>query len=220
MIASMALFTGLFLSSGVHATSEPGKVENISVSPNPDTLMKAVLENNRLLRVARESYKVTILEAGTGNAPPNPEVEVGYLFGKPADMGNRIDFRVTQRLDFPTTYIHRSRLRKLKTSDAELTYLATRQEVLLQAKQLWIERIFLNQHAQLFLSRLDQAKKINEHQQHKLDAGEMGQLDFNQSNLQLATLEGEYAQVQYEIRRNRLDILELTGGIDLEINAF
>ena len=219
MIALMAFYLGLFLCSGVQAASEPGSVENISPVSNPDTLLKTVLENNRLLRTARESFQVAVLEAGTGNTPPNPEVEFGYLFGKPAEMGNRIDFSVTQQVDFPTTYIHRSRLKKLKTSRAELKYLATRQEVLLQAKQLWIERIFLNQQAALLLTRLEQARRINSHQKQKLESGEVGQLDFNQSNLQVATLEGEYARVQSQIRTNQLAIKEITGGFELDMDG-
>ncbi len=42
--------------------------------------MKLVLENNPTLRAAREAYQVALLRAGTGNTPPNPEVEFGYLF--------------------------------------------------------------------------------------------------------------------------------------------
>ncbi len=85
-----------------------------------DTLMKLVLEQNRELKVAREVYQVSILEAGTGNTPPDPEVEFAYLFGKPSDLGNRIDFGITQQLDFPTTYIHRSKVKKINSSRAEL----------------------------------------------------------------------------------------------------
>jgi len=219
MIASIALYLGLLLCPGVQAASEPGSAENISPFSNPDTLLKTVLENNRLLRTARESFHVAVLEAGTGNTPPNPEVEFGYLFGKPEEMGNRIDFSVTQQVDFPTTYIHRSRLRKLKTSRAELKYLATRQEVLLQAKQLWIERIFLNQQAALLLARLEQARRINNHQKQKLESGEVGQLDFNQSNLQVATLESEFARVQSQIRTNQIAIVEIAGGFELDMDG-
>ncbi len=224
-IISLILTMGWFLSSWLEATPrteavpESGGTENLRAYTHPDTLMKRVLKNNRLLKAARESFQVAVLEAGTGNAPPNPEVEFGYLFEKPSNMGNRIDFSVSQQVDFPTTYIHRSRLRKIKTSQAELTYLATRQEVLLQAKQLWIERIFLNQQEQLLTARLDQAKRINEHQRKMVDAGESGQLEYNQSNLHLATLQGEYEHVQSEIRRSRLSIQEITGGVEVEIKA-
>ena len=81
-----------------------------------DSLMKLVLEKNRELKVAREACQVAILQAGTGNTPPDPEVEFAYLFGKPTDLGNRLDFGISQQLDFPTAYLHRRFCWKLKYS--------------------------------------------------------------------------------------------------------
>ena len=185
--------------------------------PSPDTLIKKVLENNRTLKVARESYQVAILEAGTGNTPPDPEVEFGYLFGKPSDMGNRLDFSVSQQVDFPTVYIHKSRLRKIRTTQAELEYVISRQEVLLQAQQLWIVRLHLNQQEQLMLKRLRQAETINDHFRKKLDSGEESPLTYSQSNLQLAALQSEYEQVVSEIRGNQLSLNEISGGLEIDI---
>ncbi len=155
-----------------------------------DTLMKLVLEQNRELKVAREAYQVTVLKAGTGNTPPDPEVEFGYLFGKPSEIGNQIEFGVTQQLDFPTAYIHRSKVKNIKISRAELEYLLTRQEVLLEARQLWIEQIHLNQLQTLLSERLQQAETIRTHVEHQLEMGEVGLLEVGQSKLMLASLEG------------------------------
>ena len=185
--------------------------------PSPDTLMKKVLENNKTLQVARESYRVAILEAGTGNTPPDPEVEFGYLFGKPSEMGNRVDFSVSQQVDFPTAYIYKSRLRKIKTTRAELDYIISRQKILLQAKKLWIERIHLKQQSILLQHRLHQAESINEHFRQKLAAGEVGHLAYNHSTLQLAALESEHEQVLSEIRNNQLALIEISGGIVVEV---
>ncbi len=185
--------------------------------PAPDTLLKEVLENNKALIAARKLYQVSILKAGTGNTPPNPEVEFGYLPGKPSSLGNRIDFSVSQQVDFPSAYIHKSRLRKIKNNRTELEYVVSRQEILLQAQQLWIERLHLNQHEKLLLKRLHQAEVINDHFQKKLNSGEVGYLAFSQSNLQLATLQSEYEQVIAEIKSNQLALNEISGGTKVEI---
>lgn len=216
-MTSVLLWIGTVFCAGIQVTEEPEEPAAIKATPTQDILIKTVLENNRDLRVARESYRVAILEAGTGNTPPDPQVEFGYLFGNPSDMGNRIDFRVSQQVDFPTAYVHKSRVRSIRTSQAELEYLMTRQEVLLRARQLWIERIHLNQQEYLLRKRLQQARKINEHFQHKLVSGEVGQLVFGHSNLQLATLQNEVEQVLSELRVNQLAILEISGGIEVEI---
>ena len=201
LIASMMLWSGTLICFGTE----------------PDTLMKTVLKNNRLLKAARESYQVAILEAGTGNAPPNPEVEFGYMYGNQAFMGNKMDFSVTQQVDFPTAYIHKSRLRKIKTTQAELEYIISRQEILLQAKQLWIERVHLNQQEILLLARLEQAHKINDHYQLKMAVGEVGPLAVNQSNLQLTAIQSEYDQLLSDIRGNKIAILEISGGDEVDI---
>lgn len=185
--------------------------------PTPGELMKIVLEKNKTLRTAREAYQVDLLDAGTGNTPPDPEVEFGYMFGKPADMGNRVDFAVRQQVEFPTTYIHRSKLREIRGTRSELDYVLTRQEVLLQAQKLWIERLYLNQRELLIARRLQQASTIHDHFREKLSSGEVGQLAFSQSSLQLASLQADYEVVLSDIRNNQLALKEVSGGAEVEI---
>ena len=182
-----------------------------------DALMKLVLEQNMKLKAAREAVQVAILEAGSGNTPPDPEVEFGYLFGKPSDIGNRIDFGISQSLDFPTAYVHRSKIRKIKNSQAELDYVLTRQEVLYEARLLWLEQIHLNQLRSLLEERLSEAQTIQSHMEYKVEAGETGILELSQSRLMVASLEGEYDEVQALSEDMRIAIREITGGVDVEI---
>lgn len=197
--------------------SEPAYPDTKPVISGPDSLLRTVLENNRTLRSSWEAYQVDILEAGTGNAPPNPEVEFGYMYGSPSELGNRVDFSVYQQLDFPTAYMYRSRLRKIKTSQAELHYILARQEVLLEAKQLWIEHLYMNQKENLLARRLNQAQTIHTHFANLLESGEVSQLDYNQSNLQMVSIQSEYEQVQVDLHNIHLALKEITGGMELEI---
>jgi len=198
----------LFLTFAIIASTE---------GQEADSLMKLVLEQNKELKVAREAYQVSILQAGTGNTPSDPEVEFGYLYGKPSDLGNRIDFGVTQELDFPTAYIHRSKVKNIKYTRAELEYVLIRQEVMLQTRQLWIDKIHLNQLSMLLSKRLQQAQTIHTHVQYQLDAGEVGLLEFGQSNLQVASMEAEFEGVLSQLENNRIALMELTGGTPVEI---
>lgn len=187
------------------------------MAQNSEALMTLVLEQNKKLRVAREALQVSILEAGTGNTPPDPEVEFAYLFGKPSDLGNRVDFGITQELDFPTAYFNRSALKKIKTSQAELEYILTRQEVLHEAQQLWIKQIHLNQLHHLLAERLRQAQTILSHMERKLEAGEASILELSQSRLMVASLEGEIEEVLALNEGLRITIREITGGADIVI---
>jgi outer membrane protein, heavy metal efflux system len=187
-----------------------------AVAQEPDSLMKLVLEHNRSLNVAREGLQVAILKAGSGITPPDPEVEFGYLFGKPSDMGNRVDFGITQQLDFPSSYIYRSNLKKIRISQAELEYILTRQEVLLEARRLWIEQIHLNQFHSLLIKRLRQAEIIQAQAEQQLEAGEVGLLELGQSNLLVASIEGETDEVDSRLNNNQLSLQEITGGYPVD----
>jgi outer membrane protein TolC len=132
-------------------------------------------------------------------------------------MGNRIDFSVSQQVDFPTAYIHKSRIRKIKVAQAELTYALVRQETLLRAQQLWIERLHLNQQERLLRTRIYQAEVIKDHFQEKLSSGEVGRLAFSQANLQLATLLNEHEQILNDITLNQLVLEEVSGGAEIRV---
>ncbi len=88
---------------------------------------------------------------------------------------------------------------------------------MLQAKQLWIEHIYLNQRKNLLEKRLFQANTINEHFKQKLESGEVSHLAYSQSNLQLASIRSEFDQVLMEIRNTELTWTDISGGIDVEI---
>jgi cobalt-zinc-cadmium efflux system outer membrane protein len=89
--------------------------------------------------------------------------------------------------------------------------------VLLLARQVMIERIYLNSQQVLLEERLSQARVIHKGFRQKVAAGEEGQLALNQSTLHLVTLESESELTQSKKLNNQLAIKEVTGGVDLEI---
>lgn len=192
-------------------------IQSIAWTQEVDSLMKLVLENNRSLLVARETSRTAILRAGTGNTPPDPEFELGYLFGNPDQIGNKVNILVKQQMDFPTAYAHRSKLKKIRRTRAELEYLLIRQKVLSEARQLWVRQIHLNQISLLLNQRLRQALIIRSDVAEMLEAGEVGLLQYNQANLMVASIESEFEEVQSDLQNNRLALLEMTGGQDLEL---
>ena len=192
-------------------------IQSFAWTQEADSLMKLVLENNRSLLVAREASRTAILRAGSGNTPPDPEFELGYLFGNPDQIGNKVNILVRQQMDFPTAYAHRSKLKKIRRTRAELEYLLVRQEVLSEARQLRIRQIHLNQLSRLLNQRFQQALLIRSDVAEMLEAGEVGLLQYNQANLMVASIESEFEEVQSDLENNRLALLEMTGGQDLDI---
>jgi outer membrane protein TolC len=192
-------------------------IPNLTWAQEADSLMKLVLENNRTLSVARETSRTAFLRAGTGNTPPDPEFEIGYLFGDPGQMGNKVNILVKQEIDFPTAYAHRSKLKEIRRSRAELEYLLVRQEVLCGTRQLWIRQLHLNQLSLLLNQRLERAIIVQSDVSEMMNAGEVGMLEYNQANLMVASIESEYEEVQSELENNRLALFEMTGGHKVEV---
>lgn len=192
-------------------------IQSFVRAQDADSLMNLVLENNRTLLVAREASRTAILRAGTGNTPPDPEFELGYLFGDPNQIGNKVNIMVKQEVDFPTAYAHRSKLKEIRRSRAELEYLQVRQEILSESRQLWLRQVHLNQLSRLLGQRLRQAETIKSDMSEMMNAGEVGPLEYNQANLMVASVESEFEEVQSELENNHLALLEMTGGKEMEI---
>lgn len=216
------LFTGIIVMSlwlPVRAQEGPVPVSGAGVIPAsvPDTLVRTVLIHNRALAAANEQYQVSALRAGTGNTPPDPRVEFGYMYGKPAEMGNRIDFSVTQEIDFPTAYVHRSRTRDLEVSQAALNLTLVRQGLLYEAIRLWIERVYLNGLEWMLEERMELARQLIDQSAQSVSLGETGRLALSQSNLQANALRGELEGVKADIRSNEAALAEVTGGIGMNV---
>ncbi len=210
------LFLGNTLPAQEAPAASPGG-EAIATAA-PDALIRTVLDHNRAFRAAREKYGVSSLQARTGITPPDPRVELGYLYGKPADMGNRVDFSVSQEFDFPTAYVYRSRTSDLEISQAELNLTLVRQEVVHEAVRLWIERVYLNGLEQMLEGRMELARQLLSQFQQSVALGEAGQLAMSQSNMQATALRAELEGVRAEIRANEAAMAEVTGGVVTEVS--
>lgn len=194
-------------------------VSKLSAHPTGDSLFELVLEHNPALAAARQMMEARKLGAGTGNTPPDPVVEMGWLSGFPETLGNRRDFRVSQEFEFPTTYFRLADAREIRQGQAELMYDMTRQHVLTEVRKLMIERIHLNRLRLLLSRRMEQAGALKDQYRTMLEAGEIGKLSLSQVNLQLSSLSADLEQVQSEIRMNSGRIREITGGEGFSITA-
>ncbi len=185
--------------------------------PSLDTLLILVNKDNSMLITAQSLLETRKLDARTGLTPSNPEVEFGYMWGNPVDIGNKIDFAITQSFDFPTAYSSRSKLAKINRQQAELEYKATRQAIYLKARQVWIEQVYLNKVESFYTGRLDYALTVFKGFERKLETGEANRLQLNQARMKVMALENEVSLLRREFSKNKAEILSLTGNYELRI---
>src|SRR5687768_13716062 len=158
-----------------------------------ENALKQIETNNKSLHSNSRYWEARRAEFGTGLTPYDPQVEYDYLPGSPADAGIQKDFSVTQRLDFPTAYKRKRSLAKEQVAQTRLQQSAYRQDVLLEAKLLINEIIYLNKRSAEFDRRLAQMELLNRDYQKKLDRGDVIILDVNKVKLQLYNVKAEQA---------------------------
>jgi outer membrane protein, heavy metal efflux system len=183
-----------------------------------DRFLQAVEEHNLSLRVAREELNASLLESRTGLTPGDPSVELGYMNGMPEEIGNKVNVRVAQEFEFPSVYLHRMKVGRLKAEQAELLYEAARQEMLVRAVKLRTGRVYLNSLERMLGDRLQQAEELLSHYEQMTEAGEIGRLSLSQVNMLTVSLRTELEQVQSELRENSAALLEISGGVVSELD--
>ena len=112
-----------------------------------DSLIKQVERNNKSIQTNKKYWQAKQAEFKTGLTPYDPQVEYDYMFGSPVGAGNQRDFSVTQRFDFPTVYKRKKELSGRQIAQTNLQQQVYRQDILLEAKLLSLQIIYLNRKA-------------------------------------------------------------------------
>lgn len=175
-------------------------------------VLQQIEQNSITLQALQQQMEADKLQNKTGLTPDNPEVEFGYLWGNPATIGNRKDVSVSQSFDFPTSYVHRSKLSDLQNSSVEYRYRSERMQLLLSAKQLCIELIYNNMLLEMYGKQLDNALRISQAYEKMMLSGEVSRLEYNKASLNYATMENQIKRIDLERERLIAELASLNGG--------
>lgn len=182
-----------------------------------DSLVSQVERNNKSIQSNKKYWEAKRNEFKTGLTLYDPAVEYDYMWGSPAGAGNQRDFSVTQRLDFPTAYKRKKDLSGQQIAQTELQQQVYRQDVLLEAKLLALQIIYLNKKGAELNRRLINTEKLVSDYQKKLDKGDVIILDVNKAKLQLLTIRNEVKLNENEKQVLLTRISELNGGMPVAI---
>lgn len=180
-----------------------------------EDFLQQIEANNTTLAALRQQTEAQKIGNRTRLAPANPEVEFNYLWGNPSVIGNRIDISARQTFDFPTAYAHRSRIANLQNANAELSYKAERQNVLLSAKQTCIELVYYNALAREYAVRLQNAERIAQAVKTRLEKGDANILEHNRAQLNLTAIQVEIGQMEAERTALLSELNQLNGGKEI-----
>jgi len=164
---------------------------NITVQAQIGQILQSIRQNNTTLNALREKAEADKIGNKTGIAPSNPEVEVGYLWGNPSDIGARKDLNVTQEFDFPLAYRYKSQLSKGMNKQVDLVFLQQEREILAEARAYCVELIYRNLVNKELSKRKAHAETLATSYEILFNQGEISIIEYNKTKLNLLNVDKE-----------------------------
>jgi outer membrane protein TolC len=192
-------------------------IQSAAAQVEVDSVLKQVERNNKSIQSNKKYWEAKRNEYKTGLTLYDPSVEYDYMWGSPAGAGNQRDFSVTQRFDWPSAYKKKKDLSGQQIAQTELQQQVYRQDILLEAKLLTLQVIYLNKKVAELNRRLLNTQNLVQDYQKKLDKGDVIILDVNKAKLQLLNIQTEVKLNENEKQVLLTKISELNGGIPVII---
>jgi cobalt-zinc-cadmium efflux system outer membrane protein len=177
-----------------------------------DTILAAVRAANKSLITAKLVMEGEMRGARTGIYLPNPEVEFDYLWGDPASMGNRTDFGISQRFDFPSVYFQRSTQSGMVRNGSTLRYIQKEREMLLEATSAWIRMVTLNRQHSLLNQRVTMAREIAGNAKVRLSKGDIDVIRYHHAQMEYVNLKLELNEIEVMQQSMVIGLAQLCGG--------
>lgn len=178
-----------------------------------DQVLQGIEANNGELKASYQLTTARKLEAGLENNLADPTVSYVHQYGNKEGLGMQGELVASQSFDFPTVYAQRSKLIRAKGTGFDRQGAELRQQILLQAKELCLDLVLLNQQKALLDQRRQNAEQLASLYATRLSTGDANILETNKINLELLNAKNE-ARMNEAARAARLkELATLNGGI-------
>lgn len=181
-----------------------------SAANNFNAILKSIEKNSTHLASANRHAEATKAEAHSQNTLESPEVGANYLFGN-NNIGNRLDLNLSQSFELPSVYAQRKKLIRQQMENADLSYLNSRQNYLLKAKQLCIEVVYCNALANHLEDDITAAQSLAQAIEQQYQKGDVTALEHHKAQQSMTIFLAEKKQVLTH-KKNLLAILRQMNG--------
>lgn len=183
-----------------------------------EVVLASVEKNNPELQALRKRTESEKYGFKAERMVEAPEVGFDYLWGSPADIGTRKDISVTQSIDIATISGTKGKIAKSESELSDMQFNVRRQEILLQAKLLYINIIYCNAVGAELERRLERSEKVEAVYRDMQVRGETDMIEVNKAHLAYLAQRNALARNKMEAEGLRLELQRLNGGEPLEIN--
>lgn len=181
-----------------------------------DAVLRSIEANNKELQANNQLTVSKKLEAKLDNNLPDPSVSYVHQYGNREGMGIQGELVASQSFDFPSVYVQKNKLAKSKAASFDRQGVEFRQQILLQAKEICLDLVLLNQQRALLDQRRQNAEQLAELYAMRLETGDANILETNKIDLELLNAKTE-ARMNESARIAKLqELATLNGGIAID----
>ena len=199
----IVLAIGLVLSVGIHAQ----QIESV---------LQQIEQNNKELQAQQQLTKAAKMEVRTQNNLEDPKVSYSPFFGKGIDGVASSEMVVSMGFDFPSLYVSRHQEGNLQHAYLDYQQQTIRRDILLQAKNLCLDLIRLNQEHELLIARSKNANTLLELFEKRLEEGDANALDVNKIKMERMNVQTEVARNHAAHRTALQQLMAMNANLPLE----
>lgn len=182
------------------------------------SVLQQIEANNKELQALKESNEAAKMEVQTRNNLEDPSIEYSPFFAKGVSGVASSEMVLRQGFDFPTLYYSRNRSGKLQQEALDMQQLATRREILLQAKNLCLDLIRLNKEQALLTERKKNADELLAFFEKRLNEGDATLIEVNKIKMERMSIQTEMSQNIAAHRTALQSLLAMNGNLPLSFS--
>lgn len=182
-------------------------------------VLQLIEQNNKELQAQQQMTDAAKMEVQTQNSLSDPTVDYSPFFAKGVDGVASSELVVSQEFDFPTLYAARRQSGKLQQEVLDRQQQSVRRTILLNAKNLCLDLIRLNQEKALLEARRKNADELLVLFEKRLQEGDAGVLEVNKIKMERMNVQTEVTQNNAAHRTALQSLLAMNGNLPLEFTA-
>ena len=190
---------------------------NLLAQSGMEQFLSAVEKNNKELKAARQQLAAQMVANKTEMNPADPRISYSNMPGTKAEYGDKWNVGVSQTFDFPTVYSTKRKLAKQKSTLNDAEYNLLRQQVLLDAKLVYVDFVYLAKKEKENAKRLVRSEKLYQSYQREFEVGNVSILDFNKAKIQYLNQKSQYKLTRQEMLAKQKE-LELFSSAPIAVS--
>ena len=184
-----------------------------------ESVLQQIEQNNKELQAQQQLTNAAKMEVRTLNNLEDLSVSYSPFFGEGIDGVASSEMVVSMGFDFPTLYVSRHQAGNLQHAYLDHQQQAVRRDILLQAKNLCLELVRLNQEHDLLVERSKNAQELLDLFEKRLEEGDANALDVNKIKMERMNVQTEVARNNAAHRTALQQLMAMNANLPLEFSA-